>query len=65
MISDKHLEYDTWYWITHSQEGGIWYPVYINSNFEYVLDGKHHSVLELKHMIVKKAVMPCDEIGND
>ena len=52
------LEYDTWYWVTDPREGDVWYPVYVNSNFEYLLDGVAFSVLELKVLTVVKAVMP-------
>lgn len=52
------LEYNTWYWITDPREGDVWYPVYVNSEFEYLLDGVAHDVLELKSLLVKKAIMP-------
>ena len=59
----KNLEYDTWYWVAHPHEGDIWYPVYVNSNFEYLLDGVAHPVLQLKDLIVHKAVMPPTDTG--
>lgn len=52
------LEYDTWYWVSDPREGDIWFPVFVNSNFEYVLDGEFRSILELKELTVYKAIMP-------
>ena len=54
----KTLEYNTWYWVTDPREGDVWSPVYVNSNFEYMLDGNPHPILELKSLTIVKAIMP-------
>lgn len=33
-------EINTWYWIYHPQEGDIFYPVFVNSDGGYLMDGK-------------------------
>ncbi len=52
------LEYDTWYWVGDPREGDIWYPVFVNSNFEAMMDGKAHDLESIKGLTVIKAVMP-------
>ena len=53
-----NLQINTWYWFTDPREGDTWYPIYIMSNSEYMLDGMAWSISELKNLTVEKAVMP-------
>ena len=34
------FEKDCWYWMFNPEEGGIFYPIYINSDGRVVMDGK-------------------------
>lgn len=52
------LEKDTWYWVSHPQEGDIFYPVYIASNGYVVMDGTHNPPEVMDDLNYSKAVMP-------
>lgn len=47
-----------WYWFTHPQEGDVWYPVFIQSEEYFMMDGEHHPIKNLDQAVVVKAVMP-------
>ena len=43
----QSYEINAWCWITHPQEGDVWYPVFIRDT-DYLLDGEDHPIEELK-----------------
>ena len=53
----QSYEINAWCWITHPQEGDVWYPVFIRDT-DYLLDGEDHPIEELDSLIVKKAALP-------
>jgi len=52
------FEIDTWYWVSHPQEGDIFYPVFSGPDGYIQMDGKHIKSDELKGLNFSKAVMP-------
>ena len=52
------LEHNTWYWISHPQEGDIFYPVLVVNDKYLMMDGKHHLIEDNKGANFEKAVMP-------
>ncbi len=55
------IERDTWYWISHPQEGDIFWPIYVNGDGQYFMDGKKLGLVEstqLEDLTWDKAVMP-------
>lgn len=50
-----------WYWVCHPQEGDIFYPIFVNDDGRYLLDGRvanTEGAKDLDQLIWSKAVMP-------
>ena len=48
-----------WYWYSHSHEGDIFYPVYINLEInKFLIDGKRKPLVDLEGFNLFKAVLP-------
>jgi len=39
-------ERDTWYWVSHPQEGDIFTPLFVNTDGQYFMDGKKLGLVE-------------------
>lgn len=52
------FEKDAWYWLCNPEEGDIFYPIYINSEGQVVMDGFIRDE-EPRDLPLTKAVMPC------
>jgi len=40
------IERETWYWISHSQEGDIFIPLFVNSAGQYYMGGRALGLVE-------------------
>jgi len=52
------LEKGKWYWVSHPQEGDLFYPVYIVDDGYLLMDGRHEPIDENSGAIFTKAIMP-------